>query len=160
MRADGSRKTHLTPNSLSDVPDWSPDGRRIAYAEQGRIWVMNADGTGRHAVTKTVYGVDWAPSWSRDGRRIAYESNRATSPVTPTNEIWLMNADGSNQRRLTNNNLQDGQPTWSPDGNWMAFTSELPHPGTAHIWAMHPNGKNLHRISSAPGEEYFPSWSR
>jgi TolB protein len=160
MRADGSHKTRLTPASLSDVPDWSPDGRRIAYAEQGRIWVMNADGTGRHAVTKTVYGVDWAPSWSRDGRRIAYESNRATSPVNPTNEIWLMNADGSNERRLTHNNLQDGQPTWSPDGNWIGFTSQLPYPGTMHIWVMHPSGKNLHRVSSASSEEYYPSWSR
>jgi Tol biopolymer transport system component len=62
--------------------------------------------------------------------------------------------------RLTNNQLEDGQPTWSPDGSWLAFQSARPHPGPLHLWVMHPNGKSLHRVSSLPAEEYQPSWSR
>jgi Tol biopolymer transport system component len=160
MRPDGSHKTRLSPPALSAVPTWSPNGLRVAYVDHGRIWLMNADGSGRHAITHTMTGVDWAPSWSRDGRRIAFESNRATGPVDETNEIWVMNADGSHQVRLTHNSLADNHPVWSPDGSWIAFASELPHPGTSHIWVMHPNGKNLHRVSSSPAEEYYPSWSR
>ena len=71
-----------------------------------------------------------------------------------------MNADGSHQVRLTNNLLQDGQPTWSPDGAWLAFASARPHPGPLHLWEMRPNGKGLHRVSTAAGDEYQPSWSR
>ena len=123
---------------------------------------MNANGTGQHPLTRNALGggVAWAPAWSPDGRRIAYEFNGGTSPVDPTNEIWLMNADGSHQVRLTNNLLQDGQPTWSPDGAWLAFASARPHPGPLHLWEMRPNGKGLHRVSTAAGDEYQPSWSR
>jgi Tol biopolymer transport system component len=164
MRSDGSAKTRLTRTvPLEDAPDWSPDGRRIVYAgPQARIWVMNADGTGRHAVTKNALGrgVAWAPAWSPDGRRIAYEFDGGTRPVDPTNEIWVISADGSHPMRLTHNALEDIQPTWSPDGGWLAFSSARPHPGPLHLWEMRPSGKSLHRVSAATADEYQPSWSR
>jgi hypothetical protein len=50
--------------------------------------------------------------------------------------------------------------TWSPDGSWLLFESELPHPGTSHLWLMHPNGKGLHRATSWVGEQLYPSWAR
>jgi Tol biopolymer transport system component len=164
MHPDGSAKTRLTrTTALEDVPDWSPDGRKIVYAgPQARIWVMNADGSRQHALTRNALGggVAWAPAWSSQGTRIAYEFNGGTSPVNPTNEIWLMNADGSHPVRLTHNQLEDGQPTWSPDGRWLAFQSARPHPGPLHLWVMHPNGTSLHRVSSSAAEEYHPSWAR
>lgn len=164
MHADGGGKTRLTRTvALEDVPDWSPDGRRIVYAgPQARIWVMKADGSEQHPLTRNALGggVAWAPAWSPRGTLIAYEFSGGTSPVNPTNEIWLMNADGSHPQRLTNNQLEDGQPTWSPDGRWLAFASARPHPGPLHLWVMHPNGKSLHRVSSSAAEEYQPSWSR
>jgi TolB protein len=163
MRADGGGKKRLTPPGSFDVPSWSPDNRRIAYAgPQARIWVMNADGSGRHALTRTASGtgVDWSPSWSPDGRRIAYESNVGTGPRDLTNEIRLIGADGSHPVRLTHNALNDNHPVWSPDGRWLVFSSPRPLPGTAHLWLMQPNGKGLRRVSSWPGEQYWPSWSK
>jgi TolB protein len=162
MGSDGSGKTRLAVGSGLDVPAWSPNGGRIAYAAHYRIWVMNADGSGKHALTHGPNGggVDWASSWSPDGRRVAYESNVGTGPRDLTNEIWVVNADGSHPVRLTHNALNDGHPVWSPDGSWLLFASERPHPGTTHLWLMHPNGKGLHRATSWAGEQFSPSWAR
>ena len=83
MNADGSNQTQLTFDAQpkDQVPDWSPDGSKIAYLSDthgvadlvnpswGDIWVMNADGTGQHPITTgaTYYGTAWSP----DGTRIA-----------------------------------------------------------------------------------------
>jgi TolB protein len=163
MRADGGQKTLLARGATLSVPAWSPDGRRIAYAGvNSQIWVMNADGSRKHGLTRTASGtgVDWAPAWSPDGRRLAYESNVGTGPRDLTNEIWVIGADGSHPVRLTHNALNDNRPVWSPDGNWILFSSPRPHPGIAHLWLMHPNGKRLHRVTPWAGEQYAASWAR
>ena len=88
MRSDGGQKTLLAAGKTLSVPAWSPVGDRIAYAGvNGQIWMMNANGGGRHALTRTASGtgVDWAPSWSRTvaGSR----SSRTSAPargISPT----------------------------------------------------------------------------
>ena len=163
MRSDGGQKTLLAAGKTLSVPAWSPVGDRIAYAGvNGQIWMMNANGGGKHALTRTASGtgVDWAPSWSPDGRRIAFESDVGTGQRDLTNEIWVIGADGSHPARLTHNQLNDGQPDWSPDGAWLVFSSQRPHPGTAHLWLIRPNGKGLHRVTPWAGEQYQPSWAR
>jgi hypothetical protein len=67
-----------------------------------------------------------------------------------------MNADGSGQTRLTDNNAQDFEPSWSPDGTKIAFTSD--RDGNYQIYVMNADGSGQTRLTDTGGNSY-PSWS-
>jgi tol-pal system beta propeller repeat protein TolB len=78
-------------------PDWSPDGRMIAYQQQNgdfQVWVVNrAD----HGVRKlTSKGENEDPSWAPDARHIAMTSNRGGAKA-----IWVMDIQSGRFRQLT-----------------------------------------------------------
>lgn len=114
MQRDGSRLRNVTRKlpewKISGAGAWSPDGRTIAVAVQEKfrepfqIWLVNADGTGKHKLT-TAPRDSLSPVWSPDGTRIAFASGRDV-----TYEIYAMNADGSDQRLLAHNAFH---PAWS-----------------------------------------------
>lgn len=69
--------------------------------------------------------------------------------------FWLINSDGTNQRRVLPYTL--GTPSWSPDGNWIAFSQG------AQIFKMPFNGSNFDTTNiqqlTDKGRNNFPSWS-
>ena len=72
---DGGEVKRLTSGeSSSSAPRWSPDGKKIAYANGGQIWVMDADGDNKEQVTKISTGAA-GPVWSPDGKWIAFTSD-------------------------------------------------------------------------------------
>jgi Tol biopolymer transport system component len=124
MNADGSEPRNLTRDPrVEGSPEWSPDGRKIAFARLGpsgggrsEIVVMNADGSGKRTLADRAGG----PVWSPDGRKIAF-TKPCCGAAPVEGDIYVMNADGSGQRRLTRNELPDGGPAWSPDGQQILF---------------------------------------
>jgi len=78
-------------------PDWSPDGRMIAYQQQDgdfQIWIVNrADRSVRKVTTQ---GENEDPSWAPDARHIALTSNRGGAK-----EIWVLDTQSKRFRQLT-----------------------------------------------------------
>ncbi len=89
---------------------------------------------------------DTAPAVSPDGTKIAIMSRDRGGNNW---EIWLMNADGTNPQRLTENNNNDGLPTWSPDGQSIAFVSD--RGGTWGVWVMNTDGSNQRKLFDMKG---------
>jgi Tol biopolymer transport system component len=92
--------THVPKNRSAALPDWSPDGSRIAFQSNRSgdfgIWVMNADGSGQTRLTGRGGFGDFYPSWSPDGRRIVY--SHCAEPfgmgIFFDCQIVVMNSDG------------------------------------------------------------------
>ena len=118
MNADGSGVELLTSGETDWFPQFSPDGRRIAFHRWSDVHVIDLDD--RKPVRLTVDPDNGMyPSWSPDGTRLTFMSRRGG----PTS-IFTMNADGTNQQELVR--LATGSaidPRWSPDGKTIAFVS-------------------------------------
>ena len=88
------------------------------------IYVMNDHGENIRRLTDTPFTqLDLA--WSPDGMQIAFATDLNSSEKgTPQQvDIFIMNADGSGQTNLTEHPALDVDPSWSPDGKFIAFAS-------------------------------------
>lgn len=71
-----------------------------------------------------------------------------TSDRDGNSEIYVMNADGSNQRNLTQNEARDTSPSWSPDGQRIAFISNRLGELTSEVFIMQADGTNVQQLTT------------
>jgi Tol biopolymer transport system component len=89
-----------------ESPAWSADGTQVAYEADGTIWVVDAEGAHKRAIT---LGED--PAWSPDGTQLAVQR-----PVGSVDHVFVVSLDGATVRDLGPGDF----PAWSPDGSRIA----------------------------------------
>jgi Tol biopolymer transport system component len=102
------------------APMWSPDGSQILYTSFPGLYVMQADGSGSHAID--VAGAEIAPpiGWLPDNRTIIY------SLMTGEGFAFVMrDLDSGETRQLFSVQNKWGFGTVSPDGQWIAFLDRM-----------------------------------
>jgi Tol biopolymer transport system component len=186
IEPDGSNKTLILEGSSSStellyysVPSYSPDGTKIALERslantrgtEYQIYVVNADGTNRQRITDThetingqpVYNL--LPAWSPDGKKLVFM--RGYTGLRPDGNdliivghyaIYTANADGTNAQKLTDDDIQNGSPAWSPDGKKIAYATVNPF-GRNDILVMDADGGNKTNITNNGSSSGAPSWS-
>jgi Tol biopolymer transport system component len=147
MDADGTNLKQLTHELGYDGgPFWSYDGKKIVYRAEHpqtpqqekdykdllarglirpgnlEIWVMNADGSGKHQVTRNG-AANFAPYWLPDGKRIIFASNMANQKDPSGFDLYLVNEDGTGLERITTYSGFDAFPMFSSDGKRLVWAS-------------------------------------
>jgi Tol biopolymer transport system component len=75
-------------------------------------------------------------------------------------DIFVVDADGSHLRSLTQNRrIQDDGPSWSPDGNAIAFTRSVGPRGNGDVYVMNADGSGERNLTHTPGVERLAAWS-
>src|SRR2546427_435058 len=157
MNPDGSGVSRVTNDTGGSVdPIWSPDGKRIAYANfhsgRSEVFVINVVGTGETQLT-TDGGFPGA--WSPDGTRIAFANSSDGD-----DEIFLMNPDGSGVTRLTDNTFRDFPTAWSPNGAQILFQSDR-DAGDEDIFVMNADGSGVPQLTFNDGVfDAVPVWTQ
>lgn len=157
----------------------SPDGQSIVFTslKDGDldIYTMRIDGSNVRRLT-TTRGYDGGAWWSPDGRKIVYRAHHPADPsdlaeyndllgrhlVRPAKvELFIMNADGSGQRQITHLGGANFGPSWTPDGQWIIFSSNYtdPHSGKFDLYLIRPDGTDLEQITFRPEFDGFPMFS-
>jgi Tol biopolymer transport system component len=169
--ADG-RGEHplLGSDSLDYNPAWSPRGDWIAFTSErdgsADLYRVHPDGTGLERLTRNPAFDDQA-AFSPDEQRLVFVSTRAAGYAN----LWILDLATGKARPLTSGRGGDFRPAWSPDGRWIAFSSDrksdLPSAKgrwerlhVVDIYVVHPDGTGLKRLTSNKGDACgSPKWS-
>jgi TolB protein len=114
LRTGASTQLTFDDTLKDQVPDWSPDGRRIAYHAGDDIWVMRADGSHQRNLTATPDVVEIGAAWSPEEDRIAFLGGGPGVPEG-VSYVQVMCADGSNRHVVVATpGFSHAVPGWQP----------------------------------------------
>ena len=168
--------SRVTTDAGSWTLTWSPNGRRIAY-RAGRpaakeLWWISADGNGAQERLYTAPdGVELrAPTFSPDGKRLIFTAQPSMAPPRDAGaqrvkltsaDLWMISLPGDSAGRravpLIESPPNETDPRISPDGSWLAYTSDESGQPEVYVRAFPGLGDRI-RVSAAGGAA--PVWAR
>lgn len=151
---------------------FTPDSREVVVTYGGQLWRVPVDGGNAEKIPFSApvklalgpevhfdYPIEDTPTFiakqirdgapSPDGSRLAF---------VVLGELYLMDLPDGTPRRLTDLDAVKAQPTWSPDGEWIAFTTWSTADG-GHLYRVRRNGNELERVTTASALYTDVTWT-
>lgn len=160
VKADGSDEQVLFKDRkdyIQQHPAWTRDGKRLAFTisdghRTGRIGIFVCYAAGMNFSNfrpLLMGGQDSYATFSPDGKELAF--------ITGNMRLTVADAEGKERRHLGPQEGIQGQPNWSPDGQWIVFSSS--HEGNYQLYTIHPDGSGLTRLTYHKAMDYRPVYS-
>ncbi len=153
---------------------WSADGRSIVVTQGGQLRRLDV-------ASGAVSTIPFSATVDRTISELANTQSRITDDPFPVRftrwqtaspdgkklafqavgRIWLMDLPGGTPRRLTGAGFEPFEyaPAWSPDGQWLAFTSWTDSIG-GHLYRIRASGGTAEALTRQPAEYINPAWSQ
>ena len=169
--ADGSGERALTQSGALDYnPAWSTSGDWIVFTSEragsADLYRVHPDGTGLEQLTDDP-AYDDQGTMSPDDKQVVFVSTRAGGRAN----LWVLDVATRKAKPLTSGEGGDFRPAWSPDGKWIAFSSDRgsslpPAKGRwerlhlVDIYLIRPDGTGLKRLSANGNFCGGPKWTQ
>lgn len=145
----------ITP-TFAQSPVWSPDGSRIVYSAGPGMTIKAANGIGDEELL--LSGANFPSAWSPDGRFIVF----LRRGVKTRFDLWVFPMVGDRKEyQLSNSQFDEQTPQFSPDGRWLAYSSDDTGRYEIYVQSFSTDGKlgsDKKVISTAGGR--YPVWRR
>jgi hypothetical protein len=151
------RRVTFDPNG-DESPMWSPDESRLLFFSSrpgpGSLFIKSASGAGEEQLLVESSDRSYPGGWSPDGTLVAHATR---TPGTKW-DLYFIAVDGDRKPRpLVVSPFNEQHPQFSPDGQWIAYTSDESGANEVYVQAF-PAGAGKARISTAGG--MLPRWRR
>jgi TolB protein len=149
-------------SSVVATPDFTPDGGRVLFGtkigsdKDEKIYIANLQG-GELSQLSHVAAIEEEPKVNpKTGSQIAYISGRTGSQE----QLWLMGIDGGGAEMLTPGDGYVANPSWRPDGQWIAFswTHGFEY-GQFNIFIMNVATRQYFQLTHNNGVNENPTWA-
>jgi len=157
MEFDRGIPTRVTFDGGVD-PVWSPGSEKIAYWGGGggpppNIYSHSTNGTGDEERLIQSHDSLTTQDWSRDGRFLLYLVNSNDLSSKTRFDLWVFPMTGDSKPwPFLSTPLQEGRGQFSPDGKWVAYTSDESGGGNEVYVRSFPAGGAKRRVSSKGGD--------
>ena len=142
-------------DAIDVSPSFSPDGSRVAFTSNRaggpQIYIMSVNGEPAKRVSFANSNYCTSPAWSPKGDKLVFVCRAGG------NQLFVTSPDGGPVTQLTFAGDNE-DPSWSPDGRFLAFSSNLGS-GPRNIVILSLLGGQPTRITFAKSEDSSPAWS-
>jgi len=147
------RLNQLTENPTDTEPDFSPDGRTIAFARDGDLFSVRPDGSGQRQLTSGPE-VDSAPRIAPNGKYVVFERRSGAGAAA---DLYTVRALGGGLAALTRGLEDDGEAAFSPDGKVIVFVraTAIGAGVNEDLYSVRPSGAGLARLTRTGGVDEF-----
>lgn len=136
------------------MPAVSPDGTKLIYQNQGKLYIMPASG-GEAELLVSSESLDYFhPSWSQDGEQIVFSSISGENK-----DLWIISAAGDDLTQVTDDPGGEDRASWHPDGDKISYTSYDPaNQMEQDVWIKNIITGHKEPLTSYPGKESASTW--
>jgi tricorn protease len=178
----GSHEVLKSTNNLWKIPEHGGHAVQVTHHESGRLFFPSVSSDGKTIVYEQDFGI-----WKLDTKTgkstpikiniVSDDKENAVETITVRNEtegydlspsskraavsvhgeIFSIATDRGDIQRVTQSFSRENDPSWSPDGKWIAFVSDKS--GLDEVWMAHEDGTGLKKVSEGDGEKQAIQWA-